>query len=224
MKLIVRLALAALALFPAASRMAVAEDAAACAARPVMPTHTQIPYPPISARLHEQGETRTAVAIGNDGVPTDVSVTLSSGALRLDAAVVNHIKTYWCWQLPTQNCKPTTARALVNVAWHIGYPPEAKVQLTMRPSDYPHDAAIYGQTGDTYLEVTLGDGGTVRDARVVYSSGVRDLDNKAAQAVVELRQAGLASQPAGIETVLARWSLPGVETVTIYTALIMSQE
>jgi TonB family protein len=207
--------LMALALFPAGLRAAFAEDAASCALRPIMSTHTPMPYPPISARLHEHGETETAVTIGADGAPTDVSVTISSGSERLDAAMVNHIKTSWRWEPPARDCK--SAQALVNIDWHIGFPPDAKAQLTMKPSDYPHDAAIYKQTGDTYLELTLGDGGAVRDARVVYGSGFRDLDNKAARAAVESRWAGLASQPAGTQTVLARWSLPGVETVNIYT-------
>ena len=76
-----------------------------------------MPYPPISSRLNEQGVTVLAVAIGNDGAPTNVMVKQTSGSDRLDAAAINSIKAHWRWQPPTQECSPATAA--VNVAWHI---------------------------------------------------------------------------------------------------------
>ena len=57
-----------------------------------------------------------AVAIGNDGVPTEVVVKQKSGSDRLDAAAVNYIKAHWRWQPPKEGCGPATA--LVN-AWHL---------------------------------------------------------------------------------------------------------
>jgi len=58
-----------------------------------------------------------AVAVGNDGVPTDVTVKQTSSSDRLDAAAVTYIKAHWRWQPPKEGCGPATA--LVNVAWHL---------------------------------------------------------------------------------------------------------
>jgi hypothetical protein len=58
-----------------------------------------------------------AVAVGNDGVPTDVTVKQTSSSDRLDAAAVNYIKAHWRWQPPKEGCGRATA--LVNVAWHL---------------------------------------------------------------------------------------------------------
>jgi TonB family protein len=83
----------------------------------ILSTHTLMPYPPVSSRINEQGLTVLAVAIGNDGAPTNVIVKQTSGSDRLDAAATCYIKAHWRWQPPTQGCSPTTAA--VKVAWHI---------------------------------------------------------------------------------------------------------
>jgi TonB family protein len=229
MKTLGRLALAALVLLPASLHDASAEDAAACATpgkllQPIMPTHSLPPYPPPSVRGHEQGRTLMAVQIGIDGVPAEVSVTQSSGTQRLDDAAVQHIKSHWRWQPPTEDCKSVTAEMAVSVGWHVGTPPKAKAGLEMRPSYYPPGAAERMEAGDAYLELSIGDGGAVESGRVVYSSGFSDLDDKALD-VPKNSSGALAGQPAGTAIVLIRWSLPpeqrkSLESVTIFGSVI----
>jgi TonB family protein len=229
MKMIAILALAALLPFPAKMPSAAAEETATCATsgkslQPIMSTHTLAPYPMQSVRGHEQGQTMLAVTIGIDGAPTDVTVTLSSGSERLDTAAVNHIKEHWRWQPPMEDCKPAIASEVVGVGWHIGGPPQAKAGLEMRRSYYPPGAAERLERGDTYLELSLDDSGTVKNGRIVYSSGFADLEDKALE-VVKATPDVMVGQPAGTEIVLLRWSLPpelrkNSEFVTIWATLI----
>jgi TonB family protein len=135
MRQIGHIGFAALALLPLASCASVDQRSATCSpwdklARPMMPTHTLIPYPPISSRLNEQGVTVMTVAIGIDGVPIDVKVEQTSGSDRLDAAAVLYIKAHWRWQPPKEGCGPATAA--VNVAWHISKSPAPTSGLTMQ--------------------------------------------------------------------------------------------
>jgi TonB family protein len=130
-----KLALAALTLLSMTACAGVGEKSASCptperSLRPILSTHTPVPYPPISQRLNEQGVTMMAVAIDNDGAPTDVTVKQTSGSNRLDAAAVTYIKTHWRWQPPPQACKAATTA--VNVAWHIVTPPAPKSGLKTR--------------------------------------------------------------------------------------------
>ena len=146
MKVIARLAFAGLALLPVASSAAAAQDAAACALQPNTLTHSQPPYPPISWRVNEQGATMMAVAVGMDGVPADVTVTRSSGSERLDTAAIRHIRAYWRWQPPTEDCKPVTALALVVVDWHVDMPSESKAGPQIPKTDFPPGAEIMSVT------------------------------------------------------------------------------
>ncbi len=121
-----RVTLAALALLTLGSCATSDRVSAICRAseqsmHPIVSTHTPMPYPPISARLSEQGVTMMTVIIGYDGAPTEVTLIKSSGSERLDTAAISYIKAYWRWQSPTEGCIP--AMAAVNVAWHISDPP-----------------------------------------------------------------------------------------------------
>ena len=49
------------------------------------------PYPPISRRLNEQGNTTVRVLIGADGQPQRAEIAKSSGFARLDEAAVNTV-------------------------------------------------------------------------------------------------------------------------------------
>jgi TonB family protein len=226
MKMTGGLALATLLLVSVTWCNAFADDVAACATpgkmpRPVVSSHTLPFYPRPSVMGHEQGQTILAVHIGLDGAPAEVTVTQSSGHQRLDDAAVQHIKTHWRWEPPTEDCKPAAIEAQVVVGWHLasGFPPRAKAGINIQPSYYPPGAAERFEMGDTYLELSIGDGGGVKDGRVVYSSGYPDLDEKAL-AVVKEAPGALAGQPAGTEVVLIRWTLPpavskGVEIVSV---------
>lgn len=87
--------------------------------RPIMRTHTQPPYPPISVRLGEQGTTLVSVEIGTDGNVTACSVVKGSGSDRLDGASCDWIKGHWRWQPPTLNGAPTAAKTEINVTWNL---------------------------------------------------------------------------------------------------------
>jgi protein TonB len=87
--------------------------------RPVMRTHTQPPYPPISVRLGEQGTSLVQVTINTEGHVTECAVNKSSGSERLDNAACDWIKARWRWQPPTLNGTPHEAKTLVSVTWNL---------------------------------------------------------------------------------------------------------
>lgn len=158
---------------------------AACTApdaplRPVMATHTQPPYPPVSVMTAEEGTTLVKVSIGADGVPTDVSVVKSSGSLRLDQATIDHIKTNWRWNAPVKDCKPVAAQTEVNVTWNLRDAGAIQLQAVyMQASDYPPDALKLGEQGATTIGVAIATDGTVSQIQAFQSSGFPDLDARA---------------------------------------------
>ena len=87
--------------------------------RPIMRTHTQPPYPPISVRLGEQGSTLIEVNINTEGNVTECSVVKGSGSERLDGASCDWVKGHWRWQPPTLNGAPTSAKTQINVTWNL---------------------------------------------------------------------------------------------------------
>lgn len=87
--------------------------------RPIMRTHTQPPYPPISVRLGEQGSTLISVNISTEGNVTECSVVKGSGSDRLDGASCDWVKGHWRWQPPTLNGQPTSAKTEINVTWNL---------------------------------------------------------------------------------------------------------
>ena len=93
---------------PIAAPVAAAPVAAVGAVAPAAPAAVQLPssdasylqnprppYPPISRRLNEQGNTTVRVLIGADGQPQRAEIAKSSGFARLDDAAVN---TVMRWQ------------------------------------------------------------------------------------------------------------------------------
>jgi protein TonB len=87
--------------------------------RPIMRTHTQPPYPPISVRLGEQGSTLIEVNINVEGNVTECSVVKGSGSERLDGASCDWVKGHWRWQPPTLNGQVTSAKTQINVTWNL---------------------------------------------------------------------------------------------------------
>lgn len=217
MKMVTRSILVGLALLAITSPVT-AQDAAPCAKpgkslEAIASTIRLAPYPPMSMRLGEQGITIVSVAIGQDGVPTDVTVAKSSGNSRLDNAAIAEVKTDWRWQPPLEDCKPTTANTLVSLGFHIGPLPHPDVAITVTEKAYPPAAIDRLEQGDTYLNLTLGDGGVVKEVYIAFSSNYRDLDEQAA-AVMKDSSTRIAGKPAGHLIILVRWKLPARMNVT----------
>lgn len=61
-------------------------------------THTIPPYPPIEARLGNQGIVYLRLVIGADGVIQEAVITRSSGAEGLDLAALNWVRARWRYQ------------------------------------------------------------------------------------------------------------------------------
>lgn len=176
----------ALTILTAAPAWAADNSSAACSApdlplRPIMATHTQPPYPPVSVMTAEEGNSLMKVSIGADGVPTDVSVVKSSGSLRLDQASVDHIKANWRWNAPVKNCKPEAVQTEVYVTWNLhDNTASAPVQAVyMQASDYPPDALKLGEQGETTIAIAVAADGTVSQTQIYQSSGAPDLDARA---------------------------------------------
>jgi protein TonB len=64
-------------------------------ARAIASTHTIPMYPPIAARLSEQGSVRLTLDIDEQGYVTDAAVIGSSGYSALDAAAIAWVKAHW---------------------------------------------------------------------------------------------------------------------------------
>jgi len=145
--------------------------------RPIMATHTQPPYPPMSVMTHEEGQTLVNVAIGTDGVPTDVTVLKSSGSVRLDQASIDHVKGTWRWAAPVIHCQPSPTQTPVNVTWALREAaPDLMQAVYMAASDYPPDAIKQHEEGTATIGIALAMDGTVAQAVVTQSSGFPDLD------------------------------------------------
>lgn len=87
--------------------------------RPIMRTHTQPPYPPISVRLGEQGTTLIEVNINTEGTVSECRVVKGSGSERLDNAACDWVKGHWRWQPPTLNGQPTAAKTEIQYTWNL---------------------------------------------------------------------------------------------------------
>lgn len=185
--------LPALLMLPAAPALAANENAACTTPdtplRPIMATHTTAPYPQMSAMTKEEGTTLLDVAIGADGVPTDVKVESSSGSIRLDQAAQDHVKANWRWNAPVVNCKPTATTTKITISWSLQAAPSSLAQLTAPPTimmdtkDWPPDALARHEQGTAVLTLYILASGQVAVARVIQSSGFPDLDAKSAELV-----------------------------------------
>jgi len=63
--------------------------------RAVPGTHTTPNYPPLAARLSEQGSVRLALSIDEHGYVAEATVVTSSGYETLDAAAIAWVKAHW---------------------------------------------------------------------------------------------------------------------------------
>lgn len=187
--------------------------------KPIISTHTLPHYPRSASSRDEQGITAVTVSVGTNGIPTDVAITQSSGSQRLDEAAVESAKTYR-WEPPFDDCKPAAAQALIITGWHIGKRPKPLFGIYMPESAYPPGAIERSEMGDTFLELTIDDDGTVKDGRIVYSSGYADLD-EAALSALKAAPGAMKGRPAGTNVVLARWKMsaqsPSAERLEIFT-------
>ncbi len=143
-------------------------------------THVLPTYPPLSQALNEQGTTIVLVTIGPDGVPTDASVSKSSGSQRLDAAAIDSVKQSWRWQ-PLPPACPVGARTLVSITWNLLGSDSSVVGPTIEAeeADYPPQATAHHEEGSVVLTVILNAGGLIDSIVVDTSSGFPDLDIKA---------------------------------------------
>ena len=84
-------------------------------ARAVAGTHMIPDYPPIAARLNEQGSVRLELRIDEQGIVTDATVLTSSGYHTLDDAAVSWVKSHWRYAPAARdgNPMPSSTDAIV---------------------------------------------------------------------------------------------------------------
>ena len=87
--------------------------------RPIMRTHTQPPYPPISQRLNESGTSLIEVHITAEGNVDACKVVQTSSSERLDNAACDWVKGHWRWQPPTQQGTPHDVSTRISVKWDL---------------------------------------------------------------------------------------------------------
>jgi len=88
-------------------------------ARAVPGTHTTPSYPPLAARLSEQGSVRLSLDIDERGYVTDASVVSSSGYETLDAAAVSWVKAHWRFTPALRDGIPVPASADAIVTFRL---------------------------------------------------------------------------------------------------------
>jgi TonB family protein len=185
---------------------ALAADAIACPApEPIIKTFTLTPYPSASQRAGESGVTMLMVTVPPDGTPSGATVTHSSGAQRLDDAASSYILSHYRWEKSAEGC-PASQRP-ITVIWQLGDPPKADGAVLVPLASYPADALQLKAEGDTYLALSLGDGGAVNNVRIAYTSGYTELDNQSV-ALVKASPNLVTGKPAGRYIFLFRWKLP----------------
>ncbi len=151
--------------------------------RPIMATHTILPYPPESVAAKEQGTSLVEVYITTAGTVDNCSVFQSSGYPRLDQAACDYIQNTWRWQ-PTLNGEPTAARTRISITWHL--PPSVPLASPLRPiaathtiPPYPPDSFAAEEQGTSVVEVHITTDGKVDSCSVFQSSGYPRLDQAA---------------------------------------------
>ncbi len=199
-------ALAAAVLIASTDMVSAQSAAVSCALpEPIVKTFTFPPYPPASQRADESGTTMMMLTVAPDGTPTGAVVTRSSGARRLDDAATSFAVARYRWERAAEGC-PASQQPMT-VIWQLGNPPKADGAIQVPLSNYPANALDMEEMGDTYLTLSLGNGGAINDVRIVYSSGYPELDNQSI-AIVKASPNLTAGKSSGAFTLLVRWQLP----------------
>jgi len=144
------------------------------------------------------------ITVAPDGRPTGYVVTRSSGSTRLDYAASTTVMSHYLWEKSPDGCP--AARRPISIVWQLGNPPRPDGMILVPLSSYPPDALQLEELGDTYLTLSLGDGGSIKDIRVAYSSGYPELDNKSV-AIAKSSPELTTGKTAGAFTLLFRWQL-----------------
>lgn len=193
-----------------------AEESAICAKpglvlEPIMKTHTFFEYPREALRLHQQGIGIFLVTIGTDGLPTDVEVSKSSAADRLNDRAIEHIRKNWRWKPPLRDCQSSTAQQFVNFVWNQmawGPDPHPAFHIKMPLSALPPTALEKPEGGrSTVVIVDVDDQGAVTGGRVIESSGFPDLDEQALP-VLRNSPALMKGQKPGKYVIATDWEIP----------------
>jgi protein TonB len=87
--------------------------------RPIFGTHSTPDYPPIAARLNEQGSVRLQLGIDEQGIITDASVITSSGYEALDRAAIAWVKAHWRYAPATRDGVPIPASTSAVVTFRL---------------------------------------------------------------------------------------------------------
>jgi len=88
-------------------------------ARAIARTHTIPAYPPIAARLNEQGSVRLRLDIDEQGAVIDAEVLTSSGYTALDSAAVTWVKTHWRYAPALRDGAPIPASTEAVVTFRL---------------------------------------------------------------------------------------------------------
>jgi TonB family protein len=186
--------------------MAAAADARTCPTpEPDLSSISTIPYPTASQRAGETGATMLTVTVAPDGKPTGAAVTRSSGVERLDDTASSYIVSHYRWKKSDDAC-PAFQQPMT-VIWQLGNPPKADGAVQVPAANYPASALQLEEQGDTYVALSLGDGGAVQDVRIAYGSGYAELDEQSI-AIVKAAPNLMAGKPAGKYTLILRWTAP----------------
>lgn len=148
--------------------------------------HVMTYYPPEALANRQQGTVRLQFTVGVDGIPSDVTVTGSSGFPLLDEEAAKEVKENWRYTPAMKDGKPIADRLETVVRWSLGQGEPNPIQkmkernpvqnMEMTQADFPPGAFDKGETGTTYLSIVFDSHGAIIKFGTTTSSGYPDLD------------------------------------------------
>jgi TonB family protein len=178
-----------------------------------MPHNCRIYYPPADRQAQIRGSTGLSFTIETDGSLSALTVAHGSGHAELDDAALQCAR-HWHYKPAANKGVAVAAPWSEQVFWNP--PPPMLVNgmgtaHTCPPDEYYTPIAIrMGESGRTTVAFTIDIAGTVKDPRIVATSGYDDLDQASLQCVLTWRYTPAMKDGKPVEvpwkTIIA-WSL-----------------
>ena len=191
-------------------------------------------YPPAALRAGTEGTVGFRLTLDAAGVPSDCTVTASSGSDALDLSTCALVRARARFTPASIAGNPTTGTYNSRVRWVLpagaGSPPPPVFAPASNPhgpiptgysdgwvttADYPAEARKAEQTGNVAASLTVAPTGRVSGCAITLSSGFSQLDAVTCRLLTARGQFTPATDEAGNPTAgiwvqRVRWALPGV--------------
>jgi TonB family protein len=168
-------------------------------------------YPPLSRIMNESGDSVVEYVVSESGAVGAVTVTKSSGSLRLDSAATDFVKQF-TFKPASRGGVAVACRNAIMLRWSLRTAPGASFSVMLRPSksDYPPGALKRNEEATIVGLVYVSPEGVVVGVALGQPSEFSDL-NEATNAYLraqKFKPAELNGKPIlTLVAVAVRWSL-----------------